>query len=236
MEKTRLNKHLAAMGIGSRREIDKMVDENKILINGVVANHGLKIDNNDKVKINGKEIKNIQEKKVYYMLNKPISVLSSVKDDRGRKTVVDLIECDEKIFPIGRLDYDTSGLLLLTNDGDLFNKIVHPRAEIYKEYTLVMAGKLEKNGLFLLETGIKLEDGITLPAKIKIVEYKDNKSIISISIREGRNRQIRRMFRAIDCTILSLKRIKIGKLSIGDLNDGEYRKLTDDEVKYLYSM
>ncbi|MDR3259620.1 MAG: rRNA pseudouridine synthase [Fusobacteriaceae bacterium] len=232
----RLNKYLAAMGIGSRREIDKMVDEKKIMVNGIIANHGLKIDNNDEIKINGKKIKNLQEKKVYYILNKPINVLSSVKDDRGRKTVVDLIECNEKIFPIGRLDYDTTGLLLLTNDGELFNKVVHPRAEIYKEYILVMAGGLEKNGLFLLENGIKLEDGLTLPAKIKILDYKDNKSTISISIREGRNRQIRRMCRAINCKVLSLKRIKIGELSIENLNEGEYRELTDDEIKYLYSM
>ena len=134
MEEIRINKYLASLGVGSRRDIDRLIEEGKIKVNGVVISAGVKVTDEDTIEVKGKKISEELEKKVYYMLNKPLEVLSSSKDDRGRKTVVDLIKCKERIFPIGRLDYNTTGLIILTNDGELFNRVIHPRSEVYKEY------------------------------------------------------------------------------------------------------
>ncbi len=236
MEKMRINKYLASLGIGSRRAIDKLADEGRIRVNGVIATAGTKVSNEDTIEINGKKIKKEVEKKVYYMLNKPLEVLSSVTDDRGRKTVVDLIKCKERIFPIGRLDYNTTGLIILTNDGELFNRVIHPRSEIYKQYYVKVLGEVKEESVEKLKTGVKLEDGYTLPALVKVIKSEKGKSELELCIREGRNRQVRRMMESINCPVISLKREKIGKLSLGKLKLGEYRKLTDEEIKYLYSL
>ena len=210
----RINKFLSTLGIASRRAIDKYIEEGRITVNGNTATTGMDINENDNIFIDGKKIKtSINEEKVYFMLNKPLEVLSSSSDDRGRKTVVDLIKTDKRIFPIGRLDYMTSGLILLTNDGELFNRVVHPKSEIYKKYY-----------------------GKTLPAKISGIKYNKNKTSMYISIREGRNRQIRRMIEKFGYKVLMLRREKIGELSLGDLEEGKYRKLTKQEIEYLYSI
>lgn len=238
MEKIRINKFLASKGIASRREIDRMIEEGKIRVNGNLSTSGEKISDDDKIEIEGKTLnfKNENIKKVYYLLNKPKQVISASKDDRGRKTVVDLIKAEERIFPIGRLDYDTEGAIILTNDGELFNKVIHPRTEVYKEYLAEVRGFVTDSELEKLSKGILLEDGLTLPAIVKIQARQKNRSIILISIREGKNRQIRRMFQVIEHRVEELKRIKIGNISLGDLKVGQYRELNSKEINYLYSL
>lgn len=236
MEEIRINKYLASLGIGSRREIDKLIEEGKIKVNGEVISAGIKVTDNDTIEVKGKKITKETEKKVYYMLNKPLEVLSSAKDDRGRKTVVDIIKCKERVFPIGRLDYNTTGLILLTNDGELFNRVIHPRSEVYKEYYVKVLGEIKDSSIKTLEDGVELEDGVTLPAYVKVLSRERGKSELIISIREGRNRQVRRMMDAVKHPVVILRRERIGKLSLGKLKIGEYRELTESEVKYLYSL
>ena len=233
----RINKFLSSLGIASRRAIDKYIEEGRIKVNGVIASTGIDITEDDEIYIDNKKIETKRiEEKVYFMLNKPLEVLSASSDDRGRKTVVDLIKTDKRIFPIGRLDYMTSGLILLTNDGELFNRLVHPKSEIYKKYYIKVFGEVKKEEIEELKKGVLLEDGKTLPAKVSGIKYDKNKTSMYISIREGRNRQIRRMIEKFGYKVLMLRREKIGELSLGDLEEGKYRKLTKQEIEYLYSI
>jgi len=233
----RINKFLSSLGIASRRAIDKYIEEGRIKVNGVIASTGIDVTEEDEIYIDNKKIEtNRIEEKVYFMLNKPLEVLSASSDDRGRKTVVDLIKTDKRIFPIGRLDYMTSGLILLTNDGELFNRLVHPKSEIYKKYYIKVFGEVKKEEIEELKKGILLEDGKTLPAKVSGIKYDKNKTSMYISIREGRNRQIRRMIEKFGYKVLMLRREKIGELSLGDLKEGKYRELTREEIEYLYSV
>lgn len=234
--KMRINKFLASQGIASRRQIDQWIEEGKILVNGVLASSGQKVDASDSIEVNGSKIKMQEEKKVYYLLHKKEEVLSAVRDDRGRKTVVDCIDTPYRIFPIGRLDYRTSGLILLTNDGELFNRVMHPRAEIFKTYEVRAKGSLSKEQLQQLAEGVNLEEGKTLPALVAKVKFEKGQSFFEISIREGKNRQVRRMVEAVGSRVLSLRRTKIGKLSLEKVALGEYRELTKEEIEYLYSL
>ena len=233
----RINKFLSSLGIASRRAIDKYIEEGRIKVNGVIASTGIDITEDDEIYIDNKKIETKRiEEKVYFILNKPLEVLSASSDDRGRKTVVDLIKTDKRIFPIGRLDYMTSGLILLTNDGELFNRLVHPKSEIYKKYYIKVFGEVKKEEIEELKKGVLLEDGKTLPAKVSGIKYDKNKTSMYISIREGRNRQIRRMIEKFGYKVLMLRREKIGELSLGDLKEGKYRELTKEEIEYLYSV
>ena len=233
----RINKFLSSLGIASRRAIDKYIEEGRIKVNGVIASTGIDITEDDEIYIDNKKIETKRiEEKVYFMLNKPLEVLSASSDDRGRKTVVDLIKTDKRIFPIGRLDYMTSGLILLTNDGELFNRLVHPKSKIYKKYYIKVFGEVKKEEIEELKKGVLLEDGKTLPAKVSGIKYDKNKTSMYISIREGRNRQIRRMIEKFGYKVLMLRREKIGELSLGDLKEGKYRELTKEEIEYLYSV
>ena len=233
----RINKFLSSLGIASRRAIDKYIEEGRIKVNGVIASTGIDVTEDDEICIDDKKIETKKiEEKVYFMLNKPLEVLSASSDDRGRKTVIDLIKTDKRIFPIGRLDYMTSGLILLTNDGELFNRLVHPKSEIYKKYYIKVFGEVKKEEIDELKKGVLLEDGKTLPAKVAGIKYDKNKTSMYISIREGRNRQIRRMIEKFGYKVLMLRREKIGELSLGDLKEGKYRELTKEEIEYLYSV
>lgn len=234
MEKTRINKYLAELGVGSRRAVDKMIEEKRIKVNGILAESGVKVDKNDTITINGKPLNIEKKQKVYFILNKPKRVLSTAKDERGRKTVVDLIDTKERIFPIGRLDYDTEGLLLLTNDGEIFNKIIHPRTEVYKTYLVEAKGNINMTTLNKLKRGIMLDDKITLPAKAKILLADDKHTVLHFAIKEGRNRQVRRMFESVGHPVINLKRIMLGELNLDGLEIGEYRALTKKEINYLY--
>ena len=233
----RINKFLSSLGIASRRAIDKYIEEGRIKVNGVIASTGIDVTEDDEIYIDNKKIETKRiEEKVYFILNKPLEVLSASSDDRGRKTVVDLIKTDKRIFPIGRLDYMTSGLILLTNDGELFNRLVHPKSEIYKKYYIKVFGEVKKEEIEELKKGVLLEDGKTLPAKVSGIKYDKNKTSMYISIREGRNRQIRRMIEKFGYKVLMLRREKIGELFLGDLKEGKYRELTKEEIEYLYSV
>ncbi|GLI55733.1 pseudouridine synthase [Propionigenium maris DSM 9537] len=235
-EKMRINKYLSSLGVASRREVDRLVDEGLIKVNGEPATSGMKVSSEDEIEVRGKVIETSQEKKVYYILNKPKGVISAAKDDRGRRTVVDMIDTKQRIYPIGRLDFDTTGLILLTNDGELFNRIIHPRSTVYKSYFVVVKGEMEDTSLKKLAEGVELEDGRTLPAKVRLVKSSPRSTSLIIEIREGRNRQIRRMCSAVGHPVYDLKREKIGRLGIRDLAEGQYRELTDEEVRYLYSL
>lgn len=237
MEKIRINKYLAELGIGSRRAIDKMIEEGKIKVNGELAESGLKVNEEDKIVVNGRAVDAPKAaKKVYFILNKPKRVLSTAKDERGRKTVVDMIDTKERIFPIGRLDYDTEGLILLTNDGEVFNKVIHPRTEVYKTYLVEAKGNINMTTLNRLKRGIMLDDKMTLPAKAKILLADNYHTVLHFAIKEGRNRQVRRMFESVGHNVINLKRIMLGELTLDGLDVGEYRELTKKEVRYLHSL
>ncbi|OQY09149.1 MAG: pseudouridine synthase [Fusobacteriia bacterium 4572_132] len=235
MEKVRINKYLANLGVASRRQVDKMIEAGEIKINGKLPEIGQKVDPNDEIDVKGKRIGK-KVKKVYYLLNKPQQVLSATSDYTDRKLVTDFIKGTERIYPIGRLDYDTEGIILMTNDGDIVNKILRASSKIFKTYLAKVKGKFPERKIELLEEGIYLDDGITLPAKAKIVEYEKNHTWVELQIREGRNRQVRRMFSKVGYPVVFLRRIGIGKFKIGDMRPGQYRKLSNNEVKYIKAM
>lgn len=231
----RLQKVIAHAGIASRRKAEDLILQGKVKVNGVTVRElGTKVDSTDEVEVDNVLIES--EKKVYHLLYKPRSVISAVSDDRGRKTVVDLLpEVEQRIFPVGRLDYETSGVLLLTNDGDFANKLTHPRYNIDKTYVAKIVGVLQRDEIQMLEKGVRLEDGMTAPAKVNVIsaDAKLGKSIVSITIHEGRNRQVRRMFEAVGHPVSKLKRENFAFLTTYGLNAGESRELTTHEVKQL---
>jgi len=230
----RLQKYLANCGVASRRKCEELIISGKVKVNGVIINEvGIKIDQlKDVIEYNGKEIKK-KEDKVYIMLNKPEGYISSVKDEKGRATILDIVKVNERIYPIGRLDYDSSGLLLLTNDGEIYNKIIHPRVEIIKRYVAVVKGEVTEKDKIKFEIGIDIGGYITAPAELRVISYDRGISTIEIGIHEGKNRQIRKMCAAIHHDVLSLKRISIGELKLGYLKRGEYRKLNKEELDYI---
>ena len=243
----RLQKYMAQCGVASRRKCEEIILVGKVKVNGIVVNElGTKIDpEKDTVEFNNKVIK-IEEKKVYIMLNKPEGYITSAKDEKGRKTVLDIVNVNERIYPIGRLDYDSSGLLLLTNDGSIYNNIIHPRVSIKKKYIAECRGKFTESDLKKFKSGIDIGGYITAEAEIDIISEeksfnsrKNSSEIIStveISIHEGKNRQIRKMCAAINHEVLSLKRISIGELKLGYLKRGEWRELKQEEVKYIRNL
>lgn len=235
----RLQKYMASCGIASRRKCEELILLGKVKVNGnVIEELGFKVNPlKDIVEYDGRVITK-EEKKVYIMLNKPEDVITSVKDEKDRKTVIDIVKVNERIFPIGRLDYDSSGLILLTNDGELYNKIIHPRVELDKKYVAVVKGEVSLDDKEKFESGIDIGGYITAPAKLKMLEYSHRKdlSTIEVCIHEGKNRQIRKMCSAINHEVISLRRVSIGNIRLGQLKKGEYRYLNDEEMKYLMSL
>lgn len=235
----RLQKYMASCGIASRRKCEELILLGKVKVNGdIIEELGFKVNPlKDIVEYDGRVITK-EERKVYIMLNKPEDVITSVKDEKDRKTVIDIVKVNERIFPIGRLDYDSSGLILLTNDGELYNKIIHPRVELDKKYVAVVKGEVSLDDKEKFESGIDIGGYITAPAKLKMLEYSHRKdlSTIEVCIHEGKNRQIRKMCSAINHEVISLKRVSIGNIRLGQLKKGEYRDLNDEEMKYLMSL
>ena len=231
----RLQKVIAQAGITSRRKAESLIVEGQVKVNGVIVTElGTKVSPHDKIEVNGIPIE--REESVYYLLYKPTGVISAVSDDKGRKVVTDFFHhIEERIFPIGRLDYDTSGVLLLTNDGEFANHLMHPRYKVEKEYIVKVGGIPTKAALQKLEKGIKLEDGYTAPANAKLLssDRQKNTAIISVTIHEGRNRQVRRMFEALGHRVLKLKRERYAFLTVRGMNPGEFRELKPHEVKKL---
>lgn len=237
MEKVRINKYLANLGIDSRRAIDKMIENKRITVNGKLIQAGIKVNNQDKIFLDGKLLKKEKKEKIYFMVNKPQKVLSAVKDERGRKLVVDLVNTAERLFPIGRLDYDTEGLIILTNDGEIYNKIIHPRTEVFKTYYVEVLGSINMSNLNKIKKGLIIEEQLTLPAKAKIISSSNTRTTLNLSIKEGRNRQIRKMFDSIGNKVVFLKRISIGELILDpSLKPGESRILKKKEIRYLNSI
>lgn len=233
----RLQKFMASCGVASRRKCEELIQLGKVKVNGVIVTElGIKVDRSkDRVEYDGKVIKP-EEKKVYIMLNKPEGYITSLKDEKNRKTILDIVKVEERIYPIGRLDYDSSGLLLLTNDGEIYNKIIHPRVEITKKYIAVVKGEFKKHELEKFKKGVDIGGYITAPAKIKLLKFQDDKSTVEIGIHEGKNRQIRKMCAALNHNVLALKRVSIGEIKLGDLKRGEYRNLTKEELNYINSL
>ena len=233
----RLQKVIAASGIASRRKAEEMIQQGRVKVNGqTVKEMGVKVSTQGRIEVDGHEIN--KEEKVYYLLNKPKRTICSVSDDKERDTVVDIIDCKERIFPVGRLDYETTGLLLLTNDGEFANGLMHPRNHIRKTYEVAVKGVLTDGMCALLEKGIELEDGKTLPAEVFVLQRseKKNKTVLQITIQEGRNRQVRRMMEFFNCEVTRLNRIQYAFLDLGNLRQGQYRKLRMFEVRKLMSI
>lgn len=233
----RLQKYMASCGVASRRKCEEIILAGKVKVNGaLVSEVGTKIDPlNDKVECEGKIISK-EDKKVYIMLNKPEGYISSVKDEKDRKTILDIVKVEERIYPIGRLDYDSSGLLLLTNDGEIYNKIIHPRVEIIKKYIAVVKGEITEKDIKKFEIGIDIGGYITAPAELKVISNDKKVTTIEIGIHEGKNRQIRKMCAALNHEVLSLKRIAIGEIKLGYLKRGEYRELNKEEINYINTL
>lgn len=234
----RLQKFMARCGVASRRNSEKLIQAGKVKVNDtIVTELGVKIDTvKDSVYVNGVEIF-LEENKVYIILNKPEGYLSTLKDERGRKTVLDLTgDIEERIFPIGRLDYDTSGLLIMTNDGDIYNKVIHPREKINKVYEATIKGIPSAEEINLFCSGIDIGGYVTAPAEIVILKKDKETSKVKITIHEGKKRQIRKMCKMISHPVITLRRISIGNIVLNDLEKGKWRYLTDEEVGYLRNL
>ncbi|NWF97597.1 MAG: rRNA pseudouridine synthase [Nitrospirae bacterium] len=232
----RLQKILSEMGIASRRQAEEMILEGRITVNGRLANIGMKADpHKDHIKVDGKLIVR-REPKVYLAFNKPREVVTTLNDPEGRQTVKDYLKnVKYRVYPVGRLDYNSEGLLLLTNDGDFANSIMHPSKKILKTYQVKVKGIPEEKDLDKLRKGVKLEDGLTAPAKVIKLKTTENNAWIEITIHEGRNRQVRRMFERIGYPVIKLIRIRINGIRLGNMKPGEYRFLNPEEVNKLKS-
>lgn len=233
----RLQKVIAASGITSRRKAEELIITGKVMVDGkIITELGYKVGDNNEIIIDGVKIN--REEKVYYLLNKPRGVVTTTSDDKGRKTVVDLIEDNRRIYPVGRLDYDTTGALILTNDGEFANNMMHPKNEIDKVYIAKINGFLTPSDIMTLKNGIIIDGIKTSKAKVKVrkIDKETRSSIVEITIHEGRNHQVKNMFKALGYDVEKLKREKIAFLNLKGLNSGEYRKLNPKEVKQLYAL
>lgn len=230
----RINKYLAESGICSRRFADQLITEGSVKVNGKICKIGADIDEvNDFVTVDGKPVKT-KKNYEYYIMNKPKGYVCTVKDDKGRKTVMDLLPSNVgRLFPVGRLDYDSEGLLILTNDGDLTFKLTHPKNEVPKTYLVKTEKPVTEKDLNLLRAGVIIDGVKTNKCNISLLENKKTGAKLHITIHEGRNREVRKMFETVNNCVDFLKRIKIGELSVSGLNRGEVRKLTPSEINYL---
>ncbi len=235
----RINKYLALCGVDSRRKVEKLILDGKVTVNGkVVTDLATNIDEKvDEVVYDGKILKIQDTKFKYIMLNKPKGYVTTVSDELNRKTVMDLVaDIDERIFPVGRLDYNTEGLLLLTNDGALAERLTKPNFGITKTYICVIEGKIKESELAMLRAGAIIDGEKLNKCKVKVTAVEDNKTRLEIVIDQGKNRQIRKMMEYVHKEVLFLKRIKIGELKLGGLTRGKYRELKDYEINYLYGL
>ena len=232
----RLQKVIAQSGITSRRKAEELIKEGKVRVNGkVVTELGTKVSNSDEIIVDNKILE--KETKEYYLLNKPRGVITSTSDEKGRKTVTELINTSARIYPVGRLDYDTTGALLLTNDGEFANILMHPTNNIDKVYLAKLEGIIKGEQINKLKDGIMLDDVLVKASRVKLkkVNQDSNTCIVEITIHEGKNHQVKRMFESVGYHVEKLTRERIGIFQIKDLKSGEYRKLTPKEVQVVYS-
>ena len=227
----RINKYLALCGVASRRKSEEYIKDGKVSVNGkILTDLSYKVNiKSDTVCLNGEKL-SLPQNYVYYKLNKPKGDMCTASDDRNRKTIYDLVKSPVRLFSIGRLDYNTEGLIILTNDGDIAQKISHPSHETEKEYIVKIEGLIKESELAVLRAGV-IENGVRMPsAKVEMLDIKDGNSRVSVTIHEGQNRQIRRMFDCIGKTIIMLKRVRIGNIKLGGLKRGEYKPLNQYEL------
>lgn len=231
----RLQKTIASSGYCSRRKAEELIKKGHVMVNGeVITELGSKVDSKDEIIVDGIKLK--KENKEYYLLNKPRGVVTTTEDDKHRKTVVDLIDTSARIYPVGRLDYDTTGLLILTNDGEFANLLMHPSNQIDKVYIAKINGILYPQQISKLKKGITINGVKTKGAKVKVKRYdkKADTSLVEVIIHEGKNHQVKKMFESIGKQVLKLKRERVSFLGLEGLNSGEYRRLNPKEVKKLY--
>lgn len=234
----RVSKIIANAGLVSRRMAEELIKEGKVLVNGEVAILGQKVNNDDVITVDGRVIEKNNGNYEYYILNKPRGVISTNSDEKGRKTVTSIINTKARIYPVGRLDYDTTGALILTNDGELTNKLLHPSKEIDKVYLAKVKGIITGFEINKLKNGIKIDNYITSPAKVKLKSFdkKTNTSMVLLTIHEGHNHEVKKMFEMIGYDVVKLTRLSFAGIDVKTLKSGEYRKLTLKEVQKLYSM
>lgn len=232
----RLNKYMAECGVDSRRNCDKIILEKRVRVNKkLVCELGFVVNEfNDTVTVDGKKI-TLKNKNVYILLHKPKGYVTTVKDEKGRKTVLELVDVKTRIYPVGRLDYDTEGLLILTNDGDLTYKLTHPKYEVEKKYVARVEGDVSESELDVLRNGVVIDGKKTASAKAKLLEKNSHDCKVELTIHEGKNHQVKKMFAAVGYEVLKLKREKVAFFDLKDLASGEYRKLTPKEVAKVYS-
>ena len=233
-EGERLQKVLARAGLGSRRSVEELIVAGRITVNGAVARLGQRIDPaKDKVEVDGSRVP-LDVDLVHYLLNKPAGVVTTAADPEGRTTVLDLVELPVRVWPVGRLDVDTEGALLLTNDGELGYRLTHPSFEVPRTYVAEVGGGVGDKSLRALARGVELDDGPTRPARVAVLERARGATLVELTITEGRNRQVRRMFEAVGHRVLRLVRTELGPLKLGHLKPGSVRKLSPAEVRALY--
>ncbi len=234
----RLQKVISNSGIASRRKAEELILAGKVKVNGqIIRTLCTKVSNKDCIEVENTIIS--QEPKEYYLLNKPRGIVTTTKDEKNRKTVVDLINTTTRIYPVGRLDYDTTGLIILTNDGNFANILMHPKYEIEKVYIAKLKGIIKGEQINKLKSGIEIEEGVVVNAKrvkLKKTDAKTNTSIVQITITEGKNHQIKKMFKAVGFEVIKLKREKIAFFDLKDLQSGEFRKLTPKEISKVYNL
>ena len=233
----RLQKVIANSGYCSRRKAEELISAGKVRVNGMVVSElGFKVDGNDQIMINNEVLS--REEKEYILLNKPRGVVTTTSDEKNRKTVIDLINTNKRLYPVGRLDYDTTGALLLTNDGELTNLLIHPRNKIDKVYIAKVKGFFDKESALTMGRGVVIDGVKTAKSFVKLKKYdkKSNTSLVEVVIHEGRNHQVKKMFNAVGFDVLKLKREMFAFLDVNGLKSGEYRYLSIKEVKQLYSL
>lgn len=231
----RINKYLAQCGVASRRECDRLIAEGKVTVNGRPAGLGDDVNDGDNIKVEGRPVS--VKKNEYYLLHKPKGYLCTVSDDKGRKTVMDILGNGVgRVYPVGRLDYDSEGLLILTTDGELAQHLTHPSNEVPKTYLVKVEGRLTEADLNPIRSGIEIDGYVTKKCRAHIVETNKDYTKVELVLREGKNREIRKMFAAIGREVTLLKRTKVGELTLRGLDRGAFRKLTPAEVEYLKSI
>ena len=235
--KIRLQKHLSQCGIASRRKAEELIENGRVRVNGRTASLGDKVDpKRDKVSVNGKNVVPVTEK-VYIMLHKPRGFVTTMKDELDRKCVSDLVKnVGTKVYPVGRLDRNSEGLLIMTNDGELANALTHPSAQVNKTYRVTVKGAVTDEQIDKMASGIKLDDKVTQPCDVFVMERKEDRTVFCFVIHEGRNRQIRRMCEAVKHEVIRLKRTEIAGVKLGMLKQGDWRELNDRELQRLQNV
>ena len=231
---TRLNKYISNSGLTSRRKADELIFNGNVRVNGVtIKEPGFQVNPDDKVMVNGRPVL-AQKEKTYVVINKPLGYVTTMDDEFNRPIVADLVsDFEERLFPVGRLDYNTTGLLIMTNDGDMAYRLTHPKHEVTKTYRARIAGYISDTKLNALRRGVDIGGFVTSRARVQVVKQLKRSTIVEIEIHEGKNRQVRKMFSKVGHPVQELERVAIGNIRLGRLATGHYRKLTEDEIKYL---